>query len=61
MADTLQHVDWHLEQACPFRHGPAVPQFVAAYNATWRLRYIDAARAKNDVFDVALVVPPLVL
>jgi hypothetical protein len=55
MADTAQYVNWHLEQACPFRQGPAVTQFVAAHDATWRLRYIDTAAAKNDVFDDIVV------
>src|SRR5262245_3442676 len=51
MADTLQYVNWHLETACLFRRGAAATQFVPAYEATWRLRHIDTARAKNDVFN----------
>ena len=49
MADTLQAVNWFLEYTCPFRQLDAVDRFVPAYNATGRLRAIDACEAKGDL------------
>lgn len=50
MADTLQVVNWFLRQACPFRQGPAVDTFFPAYQATQRLRAIDDAAGRGDVY-----------
>ena len=55
MADTLQSVSWHLRQACPFRQGEAVDVWWPAYQATWRLRAIDDAAARGDVFGDVVV------
>ena len=51
MADTLQHVSWFLEYACPFRQGGAVNRFVPAWNATAPLHAIDRAEPRGDVID----------
>jgi hypothetical protein len=55
MADTLQCVNWHLRYECPFRKGAAVDEQIAAYDATSKLRYIDDATLRGDVFgDICL-------
>ena len=41
MADTLQYVGWHVQQACPFRQGEGVTGSVPAWNATWRQQDYD--------------------
>jgi hypothetical protein len=51
MADTLQYVSWHLAVTCPFRRGDAVSDVHAAHAATERLRDINHAIAKDDVYD----------
>jgi hypothetical protein len=55
MADTLQCVNWHLRYECPFRKGEAVDDQIAAYEATNKLRQIDDAAVRGDVFgDICL-------
>ena len=51
MADTLQYVSWHLAMTCPLRRGDAVTDIHAAHSATDRLRDINRAIAKDDVYD----------
>lgn len=55
MSDTLQFVDWHLRQACPFRQGEAVDEFVNAIHATSQLRLIDDMSGAGEVYGDVVV------
>jgi hypothetical protein len=55
VSDTLEYVSWHLELACPFRRGEAVTDLRAARQATWELRAIEGAEARQDLYGVVCV------
>ena len=56
VSDTCEYLSWHLEFECPFRGGEAVTQLRAAERATWELRAVEEAAARQDLYGVVCVI-----